>query len=46
MSNFVALVRSDDVYFSIESRFGVDLVVCHFAGKAKWLVLLHGSGFR
>ena len=35
MANFMALARSDDVHFSIESRFGVDLVVCHLAGKAK-----------
>ena len=42
----MALARSDNVFFLIESRFGVELVVYHFASKAKYLVLLSGSGFR
>ena len=35
MANFVVLARSNDVFFLIESRFGVALVVCHLVGKAK-----------
>ena len=44
MVNFVALARSDDVHFLIESRFSVGLVV--LAGKTKQLVLQNGYGFR
>ena len=35
MANFLALARSDEVYFSVESRFSVDLVVLHFFGKTE-----------
>ena len=46
MANFMALARSDNVCFLIESNFSVDLVVYHLSGKEKQLVLLSGSGFR